>query len=88
MNLDLIIRSLGSLNFRQAVWLFPVAYVLQVLEELPQFTNWARHYAAASFTLRDYLVIHLSGIAVAVLAPAVIWFFPNKTVTLVFIEWR
>lgn len=55
MNFDSIIRSLASLRFRQAVWLFPVAYVLHVLEELLQFTNWARHYAAASFTLRDYL---------------------------------
>ena len=30
MNFDQIIRGLGSLTFRQAVWLFPVAYVLQV----------------------------------------------------------
>jgi len=66
------------------VWLFPIAYVLHVLEELPQFTNWARRYTASSFTMRDYLVIHLSGIAVALLALVVIWFFPNRVVIFVF----
>src|SRR5437667_3240508 len=84
MNFDQVIGGLGSLTFRQAVWVFPVAYVLHVLEELPRFTNWARHYAAASFTLRDYLVVHVSGIVAAVLAPAVIRFFPNRVVIFMF----
>ncbi len=34
--------------------------------------------------MRDYLVIHLSGIAVALLALVVIWFFPNRVVIFVF----
>jgi hypothetical protein len=72
------------MSFRQAVWLFPVAYVLHVSEELPQFTNWARHYAASNFTMQTYLAIHLTGIAVAFLAPVVIWFFPNRIVSFVF----
>jgi len=84
MNFDQIVRALGSLSFRQAVWLFPLAYVLHVLEELPQFTNWSRHYAAASFTLRDYLVVHISGIVVAILTPLIIWFFPNRIVIFLF----
>lgn len=84
MNFDQITPGLSSLSFRQAVWLFPVAYVLHVFEELPQFTNWARHYAAASFTLRDYLVVHISGIVVAIVVPAVIWFFPKRIVIFLF----
>ncbi len=42
MNFDHLGVHLRSLNFRQMVWLFPIAYVLHVLEELPQFTNRAR----------------------------------------------
>ncbi len=79
-----IFRGLGSLNFRRAVWLFPVAYILHVLEELPQFTNWARDYANAGFTMRDYLVIHLSGIVVAILAPVVLRVFPNRVAIFIF----
>ena len=84
MNFDLVIKHLGSLSFRQAVWLFPVAYILHVFEELPQFTNWARQYANASFMMRDYLVIHLSGIVIAVLAPVLLWFFHNRAVIFIF----
>jgi hypothetical protein len=84
MNFDSIIRSLDSLSFRQAVWLFPVAYILHVLEELPQFTNWAKQYAAPTFTMRNYLVIHLSGIVIALLAPVVLWFFLNRVVIFIF----
>ena len=84
MDLDQIYDRIRSLNFRQTVWLFPIAYVLHVLEELPQFTNWARRYAASGFTMRDYLTIHMIGIAVALLAPLVIWFFPNRIVIFLF----
>ena len=76
--------NFGAINFRRAVWLFPAAYTLHVLEELPQFTNWARHYANASFTMRDYLVIHLSGIIVAVLAPLALRFFHNRAAIFIF----
>ena len=84
VNFDLIINNLSALRFKQAVWLFPIAYTLHVLEELPQFTNWARYYANASFTMHDYLVIHLSGIVIAVLAPGVLRFFPNRVVVFIF----
>ncbi|HEU5235657.1 MAG TPA: HXXEE domain-containing protein [Pyrinomonadaceae bacterium] len=84
MGPDRIVGWLASLNFRQAVWLFPIAYTLHVLEELPQFTNWARRYASAGFTMRDYLAIHLSGIVVAFIASLVIRWFPNRAVIFVF----
>ena len=84
MDFDLIIDRISSMTFRQSVWLFPLAYFLHVLEELPQFTNWARRYAAPGFTMRDYLTIHLIGIIVALLAPLVMWFFSNRTVIFLF----
>lgn len=84
MNFDHLEVRLRSLNFRQMVWLFPIAYILHVLEELPQFTNWARRYAAPGFTMRGYLIIHSIGIAVALLAPIIIWFWPNRIVVFIF----
>lgn len=84
LDVDLIYERISSMTFRQSVWLFPLAYVLHVSEELPQFTNWARRYAAPGFTMRDYLTIHLIGIIVALLAPLVMWFFPNRTVIFLF----
>jgi len=79
-------RIAGSsrFGFRQYVWLFPIAYVLHVLEELPRFTAWAMRYASPSFTMRDYLTIHLTGIVVAVAAPLVISYFSNRFVIFVF----
>ena len=84
MDFDLIFDRISSMTFRQSVWLFPLAYFLHVLEELPHFTNWARRYAAPGFTMRDYLMIHLIGIAVALLAPLVIWSFSNRIVIFLF----
>lgn len=71
-------NNLRDMTFGRAVWLFPAAYTLHVLEELPQFTNWAKHYANVTFTMRDYLLLHLSGIVVALLAPLALHFFPNR----------
>ena len=84
MDFDFIYDRLRSLNFRQTVWLFPMAYVAHVLEELPQFTSWANRYAAADYTMRDYLTIHIFGIAAAMIATLLIWFYPNRIVIFVF----
>lgn len=84
MDFDLIYDRISSMTFRQSVWLFPLAYFLHVLEELLHFTNWARRYAAPGFTMRDYLMIHLIGIAVALLAPLVIWSFSNRIMIFLF----
>ena len=84
MDVDWIISRLSGLRFREAVWLFPIAYTLHVLEEFPQFTNWARRYASAGFTTGDYLVIHLSGLVVAFIAPLVVRWFPNRAVIFIF----
>jgi uncharacterized protein with HXXEE motif len=84
MNLEVAARFVSTLTFREAVWLFPLAYTLHVSEEVWQFTNWARRYASPLFTFRDYLAIHLAGIVVSIIAAAALWFFPNKAVVFVF----
>ncbi len=76
--------QIKSPRFSRIVWLFPVAYALHVLEELPHFTNWARQYANASFTMRDYLTVHITGVIVAVAAPLLIRYFPNRAVIFLF----
>src|SRR5512138_3203799 len=79
------IGVVGSrLGFPQLVWLFPIAYVLHVLEELPRFTAWAMRYASPSFTMRDYVTIHLTGVVVAAAAPLVISYCSNRFVVFVF----
>jgi uncharacterized membrane protein YeaQ/YmgE (transglycosylase-associated protein family) len=84
MNFDLIAQWLARLSFREAVWLFPVAFTLHVLEELPQFTAWAKRYVTASYKRRGYLKIHLAGIIGAFLAAAVLWYFPNRIIVFIF----
>jgi len=74
----------SRVGFRRLVWLFPIAYVLHVLEELPRFTAWAIQYANPGFTMRDYLTVHLAGVVVAVAAPLVISYFSNRFVVFVF----
>jgi len=61
-----------------------MGYALHVLEELPNFTTWARQYANASFTMRDYLTVHVTGVVVAVAAPLLISYFPNRVVIFLF----
>ena len=78
------IAWVSSLGFRRLVWLFPIAYVLHVLEELPRFTAWAVRYANPGFTMRDYLTVHLTGVVVALAAPLVISYFSNRFVVFVF----
>lgn len=84
MNFDAILQFLTGLSFRQAVWLFPFAFTLHVLEEVRQFTAWANRYASPHFTFQDYLKLHLAGIVIAFIAAAIIWFFPNKVVVFPF----
>ena len=72
------------MTFREAVWLFPFAFTLHVLEELPRFTTWAREYASPTFTFREYLTIHVAGIIGAFIAAALLYFFPNKVLVFLF----
>lgn len=84
MNVDAVAQFLASLSFRQAVWFFPLAFTLHVLEEVRQFTNWAQAYASPQFTFREYLTLHLAGIVAAFVAAAVLSFFPHRLFVFLF----
>lgn len=84
MDFDRIAQLLAQLSFRQAVWLFPLAFTLHVLEEVRQFTAWANRHASSQFTFREYLTIHLAGIALSFTAAAVIRLFPNRVTVFLF----
>jgi hypothetical protein len=84
MTFDQKTAGASRLGFRQLVWLFPIAYVLHVFEELPRFTTWVVRYANPTFRMRDYLIIHLIGIAVAVAGPLAVRYFANRLVLFAF----
>ncbi|HYK87558.1 MAG TPA: HXXEE domain-containing protein [Acidobacteriota bacterium] len=84
MNFDGIATFLNRLTLRQAVWLFPIAYALHILEEAPQFPSWAQRYASQAFTPRDFLTINSVGIALAVLYALLISRYPRKWSVILF----
>jgi len=84
MNFDLVAGSLGRLSFREAVWFFPLAFALHVLEEWPKFTVWACRHASEHFKQRDYVVIHVARIILALLSAGALWLFPGKLAVFVF----
>lgn len=71
-------------TFREAVWLFPIAFTLHVAEEWPRFTQWARIHASAQFTMREYVTIHVTGIFGALLFAALVARFPNRSLIFLF----
>jgi len=75
---------LSRVTFRDAIWLFPPAFTLHVLEEWPRFTGWAKRYASPLFTQRDYNTIHVAGIIASLLFTLIVWRFPNRAVVFVF----
>jgi hypothetical protein len=65
--------------------LFPVAFILHVIEEYPGFIFWARRYASPQFTRSDYLRVHIAGIIGAFIAAAIVSYRPNRAVVLLFL---
>ena len=84
MSFDLLEQSLFGLSFREGVWLFPIAFMVHVLEELPRFADWARRHASKRFTLNDYLRVHCAGLIVSPMSAGAIWLFPNSWTVLLF----
>jgi hypothetical protein len=79
------VKAVSSvLSFRHAVWLFPAAFTLHVIEERPAFTQWARKYASDLFTQRDYDKIHFAGIVSAFVLAAVVSHYPNVVIVFLF----
>src|SRR5262249_29544196 len=75
---------IATLTFRHAVWLFPAAFVLHILEEWPRFTSWAMKHASDSFKRQEYDAIHLAGIAISIASAAAVYRFPNRPIIFVF----
>ena len=75
---------LSKMTFREAIWLFPPAVTLHVLEEWPRFTSWAIRHASPLFTQHDYNTIHVAGIIASILFTMIVGRFPNRAVTFVF----
>jgi hypothetical protein len=84
MDVDRVASFLSQLSFRQAVWLFPLAFLLHVLEEYPHFATWAQQNASAAFTRQDYIQVHAVGIVLAFVSAALVSLFPNQFVVLTF----
>ena len=91
MNFDRISHLLSDLAFRQAIWLFPCAFSLHVLEEWRQFAPWAMRYASHHFTRlcvaanthiassgNVYIMIHVAGIITAFLLASLIQVLPHR----------
>ncbi len=70
---------LRDLTFRQAIWLFPFAFSLHVLEEWRQFTPWAMRYEPDHFTRHDYITIHVAGVITAFLSALLIQVLPYRS---------
>ena len=84
MNFDRISHLLSDLVFRQAIWLFPFAFSLHVLEEWRQFAPWAMRYASHHFTRHVYIMIHVAGIITAFLLASLIQVLPHRWLVWVF----
>jgi hypothetical protein len=84
MDPALFVTLAKRLRFSQAIWLFPPAFALHILEELPQFPSWAQHYASPAFTRHDYLVLHLGGLGLGTLVVALVSAFPNRVLGFLF----
>jgi Protein of unknown function with HXXEE motif len=67
-------------SFRRAVWLFPPAFALHVLEEAPGFTDWARRHASDRYTQRDFVRNNAAGMAMAIGETWLVSRFPNRAV--------
>jgi hypothetical protein len=60
---DLLFRLL---TFRTAVLLYPVATVLHVADEWPGFPRWARRFACARYSDREYTITHVLAVGISI----------------------
>ena len=84
MDFQLLWEFLEGLSFHQAVWLFLPAFALHVLEEVPQFTAWAKRHTSPRFTRADFLRNNGLGMALSALLCAAVAVFPHPAVVFVF----
>lgn len=68
--------------FSHAIWLWPVAVALHVLEEYPRFISWAQQHASPGYTHREYVQIHAAAVISSALIAGLLWLFPNRALVL------
>jgi hypothetical protein len=83
MNVDTINQALSGFSFRHAVWLFPLAFALHVLEEAPQSTQWVNRCVSRRFTARDFVRNNSIGMVAALFACTLTSVVPNRPVVFV-----
>ena len=75
---------IDGFTFRQAVWLFPPAFLLHVVEEWPRFTRWAQTHASKQLTRRDYNTTPIAGVCASLLSATLVSRCPNPWMVFVF----
>ena len=84
MSAETILQFASRASFRQAVWLFPIAFALHVMEEAPQFTTWVNRYASKEFTQADFIKNNALGMALGIVLCILVWFSPSRTIVFLF----
>ena len=67
-------------RFGRAVWLYPVAFALHVLEEAPGFTAWARRHASERYSERDFARNNALGLLMTLAGTALVARRPSRPV--------
>jgi hypothetical protein len=62
--------------------LFPFAVVLHVFEEWHRFPKWARRFASAAYSDREYIVTHTLAVVFAIGAVGIVRAFPRHPIVL------
>jgi hypothetical protein len=72
------------MRLQRAVWLYPAAVTLHVLEEARGFTEWVNRHASERYTAGDFVRINAAGIASGLAVTAVVAGRPDRRLFLLF----
>jgi hypothetical protein len=67
-------------SFVQVIVLLPIAVALHVREEWPRFPRWARRFASARYSDREYLVTRGLAVNIALIAVALVRASPTQPI--------
>jgi uncharacterized membrane protein YoaK (UPF0700 family) len=67
-------------SFVQVLTLFPISVILHVAEEWPGFPRWARRFASAQYSDREYIITHALAVLFAIGVLGVVRSFPTTPV--------
>ena len=79
-----IFEYVGTLRFRESLWLFPIITAIHFLEEAPRFTAWAQKYASPKFTYRHWKRVHAFGFLYTLALCAIVSAYPNRSAVFLF----